>query len=1480
MAGPEPKLRDIFSKALLCQTGEEQAAYLEQICQGNGELRARLDELLQAHREAGSFLQEPPTAGAATVDPLPIAERPGTVIGPYKLLQQIGEGGMGTVYMAEQTYPVQRKVALKVIKAGMDSRQIIARFEAERQALALMDHVNIARVFDAGAAASGRPYFVMELVHGVPITNYCDDNHLTPRQRLELFVPVCQAIQHAHQKGIIHRDIKPSNVMITLYDGRPVAKVIDFGVAKATEQKLTERTLFTQYGTMVGTLEYMSPEQAEMSALGVDTRSDIFSLGVLLYELLTGSTPLSHKRLKEAAYGEILRMIREEEAPRPSIRLSDSGEALASISAQRHMEPARLTKLVKGELDWIVMKTLEKDRNRRYETANGFAADIQRYLSDEPVKACPPSAGYLFRKFARRNKRAMAMVAVVAAAVLALIAGALVHNSRLGVALQDAQANLEKAGLAEEQAQVAEQEKTRQLAIAHLREAQAGRRGGLMGRRFGSLEALKKATEQFRALGQLDDKRTLELRNEAIACLALADLKPGKERTPDPGWSRPYGFDPMLRYYVVRSTADDYPEKPELHQGHLSIRRVADDREVAFLPGFGTRVTKVQFSPNGCYLAAHYGDLDRPLHNYVWDVSRREPILKESHANYDTFPSFSSDGRLVAVSRPDDSIRIYELPSGTRLKDLPPSLPVARVHFHPNGRRLAVVSDSIVQLRNLTDGKELATFKHPAEVAALAWRSDGKVFATGCHDHDIYLWDVAHAAQPLRILKGHFGPVVNLRFNHGGDLLLSNGWDSTDRLWDPMTGQQLLSKPGGVYREQHFGPDDQGLDDGWQVATGRECRTFHGPKPPGQVDISPKGRLMASVCAEGVQLWDLAATREGDKLLATLSVGDSMAVHFDPKGDSLITSSKGMGLQRWPITADPEADGLRIGPPLSLGLSARAPFCGDDPDFALSDNGRTVALSPNSGEVLLFDLEDPRRKLHIESAHLRHAAFSRDGRWLATGNWQRRGAKVWDTRTGMLTHDLDLGEPEVRAAWPAFSPDGKWLVTGTVVEYRFWEVGSWHKKHGLPRQNAGQSPGWIVFAPDGKMLAVLHSMTEVRLVDPATGREFARLPTTGGPYCFSPDGSQLVTYAGRDGAMHVWDLRLIRRQLREMDLDWDLPTYPQPSPEPARPLRVQVLTAEPLPPSKELDAEAHFERALLHLLLRQYAGATDDFERAHVINPKLVRWEELFRAYEQVIENYPAETEAYWSRGHAHEWLGQWAQAIDDYSRAIELKSHSKAIWGNRAGCYAELSQWKEATADFARAVELNKDDGQLWYRQALVRLQMGDAAGYRKVCADMLGQFGPAAKNDYAVWTVWTCVLAPDAVVDWNAALQFAEKAVAGNPKDNWALHRYGATLYRAGQYQEALEQLTEAEAAYQPTDETLYAIAYNWLFLAMAHQRLGHIEEAKKWHDKAVQWIDRAMQKKPEDPAVANHLPWNRRVTLSLLRPEAEELLRKKDL
>jgi serine/threonine protein kinase len=419
--------RDIFIAALQHGDPARRQAYLDEACTGQPELRRQVEHLLRLYKGAGSFLEKPAATSPATgafqqhaAAPASSGEAPGTVIGPYQLLEPIGEGGMGSVWMAQQTEPVKRLVAVKLIKAGMDSKQVIARFEAERQALALMDHANIARVLDAGTTSAGRPYFVMDLVKGVAITRYCDEHHLTPRQRLELFLPVCQAVQHAHQKGIIHRDLKPSNVLVALYDGQPVPKVIDFGVAKAAGQTLTDKTLVTGFGAIVGTLEYMSPEQAEVNQLDIDTRSDIYSLGVLLYELLAGSPPFT--RQEKIGLLDMLRVIREQEPTKPSAKLS-TADGLPTLAADRGTEPRKLAKLVRGELDWIVMKALEKDRSRRYATANGFARDVQRYLADEPVLAGPPGAGYRFRKFVQRNKGRVLAASLVLVALLAGMAG-------------------------------------------------------------------------------------------------------------------------------------------------------------------------------------------------------------------------------------------------------------------------------------------------------------------------------------------------------------------------------------------------------------------------------------------------------------------------------------------------------------------------------------------------------------------------------------------------------------------------------------------------------------------------------------------------------------------------------------------------------------------------------------------------------------------------------------------------------------------------------------------------------------------------------------------------------------------------------------------------------------------------------------------------------------------------------------------------
>jgi serine/threonine protein kinase/tetratricopeptide (TPR) repeat protein len=491
MTASQPDNEAIFHAARDIPDPDHRRQYVREAC-GHDEARiAHVEALLAAADGPDSLLDRPAAATpvATTID-LPIPESSRTVIGPYKLIEPIGEGGMGSVWMAQQTEPVKRLVAVKLIKAGMDSRQVIARFEAERQALALMDHPNIARVLDGGTTSHGRPYFVMDLVKGVPITRYCDEHHFTPRQRLELFIPICQAVQHAHQKGIIHRDLKPSNVLVALCDGKPVPKVIDFGVAKAAGQPLTDRTLVTGFGAIVGTLEYMSPEQAEVNQLDIDTRSDIYSLGVLLYVLLTGSPPFSRKELTQAGMLEMLRVIREQEPSKPSTKLS-TADGLPTLAANRGTEPAKLTKLVRGELDWIVMKALEKDRGRRYQTANGFAMDVQRYLADEPVAACPPSVAYRVRKFARRNRGPVIAASLV---LLALVAG--VIGTTVGMLEANRSAEAERQATQE----AVEQKRLAELAAAQEGQAKVREAQRADGEKKAKVEAEAKRQEAERNL--------------------------------------------------------------------------------------------------------------------------------------------------------------------------------------------------------------------------------------------------------------------------------------------------------------------------------------------------------------------------------------------------------------------------------------------------------------------------------------------------------------------------------------------------------------------------------------------------------------------------------------------------------------------------------------------------------------------------------------------------------------------------------------------------------------------------------------------------------------------------------------------------------------------------------------------------------------------------------------------------------------------
>ncbi len=710
------KAKVIFLDAIEKYAPEQWACYLDEACAGDGPLRARVDRLLRARAQLGSFHEAPKPSLVATTDE-PLTERPGTLIGPYKLMEQIGEGGMGLVFVAEQQQPVRRKVALKVIKPGMDTREVIARFEAERQALALMEHPHIARVLDAGATASGRPYFVMELVKGVPITQFCDDNRLTPRQRLELFLSVCQAVQHAHQKGIIHRHVKPSNVLVTSHDGTPVVKVIDFGVAKAVGQQLTEKTLYTGFAQMIGTPLYMSPEQAGMSGLDVDTRTDLYALGVLLYELLTGTTPFEGARLRQAGYDEIRRIIREEEPVKPSTRISTLGQAATTVSGNRQSDPKKLGQLMRGELDWIVMKALEKDRNRRYETASAFAADVQRYLHDEPVQACPPSARYRLRKFVRKHKTWLATAAAFAALLL------------LGVAASTWQAwratQAEALAIAAEAVAIAERDDKEQA-----RQAEAEQRA--------------------EAQQQRDAARALNERLQRTLYAAHMNLAHN-------AWETPTGAE------RVRQLLEQH--RPQAGETDLRgfewyyLYRLCHT-EILTLQGHTRDVLTLAYSPDGKRLASGSGHESRraPGEVKVWDAQTGQELrVLQGHSNRVSSVAFSPDGKRLASASGDNTVKVWDPQTGQELLTFREhSRPVTSVAFSPDGKRLASASsDKTVKVWDARTGQELFSLQgHTDDVNSVVFSPDGKRLASASDDQTVKVWE-AQTGQELLTLKGH-----------------------------------------------------------------------------------------------------------------------------------------------------------------------------------------------------------------------------------------------------------------------------------------------------------------------------------------------------------------------------------------------------------------------------------------------------------------------------------------------------------------------------------------------------------------------------------------------------------------------------------------------------------------------------------------------------------------------------------------------------
>jgi eukaryotic-like serine/threonine-protein kinase len=1266
----------LFNAAAELSDPAQRSAFLNAACFGDEALRAGIEDLLRHDLAAGDFLESPAVDPCKTSDLGSTAgsECGKTVIGPYKLLQPIGEGGMGTVYMAEQTQPVRRVVALKLIKAGMDSRQVLARFGAERQALALMDHPNIAKVFDAGTTDNGRPYFVMELVKGIPITRFCDEHRLTTRERLELAIPVCQAVQHAHQKGIIHRDLKPSNVLIALYDSKPVPKVIDFGVAKATGPRLTDQTLYTEFGAVVGTLEYMSPEQAQLNQLDIDTRSDIYSLGVLVYELLTGSTPLDRKRLRQGALLEMLRVIREEESPRPSMRLSTT-EELPSIAACRNIEARKLSGLMRGELDWIVMKALEKDRSRRYETANGFAADLQRYLSDEPVKACPPSAPYRLRKFARRNRVALTTAALLTAALLTTVVVLAVSNvwvtwerDEKQLALAETKASEETAKAQEKlarenlgKAREAEDRAMHRLYDARLAQARAGSLSRRIGQRFESLDAVGQARKIARDLNQ-GEERLLELRNAAIACLALPDLKIAKEWGGWPTGTWRVNFDSTLERYA---RAD--------RQGVISIRTVADDAEILRLAG-GPGQVSAWFSPDGQFVALS-GE------NYrfkVWKLTAPEPVVVVPEMSAPGGARFSPDSRRLAIGYADGSIRLHELPSGRQLKRIEGVPSPYDQAFHPDGRQLAVSCATGVQIFDLESGTILANLAEHGAAFCLAWHPDGKTLAVAGADRIIHIWDVANSTTVAR-LEGHNNNGITFCYDHAGDLLASTCWDGRTRLWDPRTGQQLFNSRAWGF-SLRFSPDDRFLAAEvadtklriWEVARPSVYQTLVENSVLGRAlhytgcAISPDGRVLALTHEAGVSFWDLPQRR----LLAIARTGNMRTLVF-PSCNALLTGGP-TGVLRWPVQEDVGKTGLRrIGPPTRL-----LPFRGDV--IGSSSDGRVIT-SPQGAGALVLDQDYPDRPIPLTPhADVRFTAVSPDGQWAATGSHFHTKVKIWAARTGKLVKEL----PVESGSMVGFSPDGEWLAT-TGGGLSLWAVGSWEPG----KQFGGVT---FAFAPDSQLLAVETGHGVIRLVSPESGQEYARLADpnqeTGWSICFSPDGAQIALTSDSQ-SIHVWDLRAIRDQLVKMGLDWNLPPYPPaPKVDETQPLRAEVELGDP--PQSPRDQEVTTREAI----------------------------EQKRRALDANPTSAEACNDLAWTILMAPDALRDWKAALPLAQKAVELKNDP--MFRNTLGlAYYRAGRYREAVEALQPNLKDQADSALAYdfYFLAMSHHQLGEPARARQ---------------------------------------------------------------------------------------------------------------------------------------------------------------------